>query len=244
MTTTTNLGITHVTATQNQKEVTLNTGLDQLDQKLGTIVVRSLNSVSTGVTMPASTCYNAGIEFVGSALTAVVTVVLPTNATMYTVRNSTLQDVQLQTSARTNASGCYITSNTFGIIQHDGTLVRAVTSSQGNLPYDIGGYYPAGCSVTGQVLTKFVFPRTVQFDPNMPSSKAGLTASATASCVFSIRKDGSEFATISFPAGGGVGTFAAGATTVFGAGSVLDVRTGSADGSAGGLFFTLAGRRL
>lgn len=244
MTTTTNLGITHITASQNQKEVTANAAFDSLDQALGTIVVRDMNGVSVGVTMPASTILNAGIEFVGSALTAIATVVLPTAARQYIIRNSTAQDIQLQTSARTNSAGTYISSQTFAIVQHNGTLLRSVTSSQAAAPFDVGTYFPAGCSVTGQTIMSFVFTRSVQFGVNMTGSRARLTASATASCVFSIRKDGSEFGTISFAANGFVGIFSATTTTVFGAGSVLEVRTGDADATAGGLFFTLAGTRL
>lgn len=244
MTTTSNLGITHITATQNQKEVTMNAALDAFDSALGTVLERSLNSVSTGVTMPASTCQNAGIEFTGSALTAIVTVVFPTNQRQYVINNSTAQDIQLQTSTRTNSTGCYITSRSFVIVQHNGTNLRAVTSNNANAPYDVGAFFNAGCSVTGQTLAQFVFTRQVQFEPNMSGSKAMLRTSATASCVFSIRKDGSEFGTISFPAGGAVGVFSATATTVFGAGSTLEIRTGGADTTAGGLFFTLAGKRL
>lgn len=248
MTATNNLGLTHVAAAQNQKEVTMNAALDGVDQALGTVYFRDLAGVSVGVTLPASAVLNAALEFTGSAITAIATIVFPTASRQYTIRNSAVQDLQLQTSARTNASGCMITSGTFVIVQHNGTLLRAVTSvANTSSPYDVGGFIAGGISTASAELVNFVFTRQVQFEPNFVGSKARLRTSTTATTTYDIQKDGVSVGTFYFVPGpiAANAFFSATATTVFGPSSVLTiVSPASPDATAGGLYFTLAGKRL
>lgn len=245
-----NLNITAMTSTQSQKEVTANAAFTDLDNAICNVITANISAASVGFVMPASTVLNSQIEFVGSAPVAVVTCILPAVKHIYVVRNSTAQDIRLQTSALTNASGCTIVSNTFAIVSHTGSggLIRHVVSTVGaaaSSPYDVGGYFPAGASVNNQVISSFIFVRSVDFPPALTGSKARLITSTTGATTFSLKRNGTEFGQLKFGAGDASATFSAVATAVFSTGDYLQVvAPASADATAAGLFYVLAGRRL
>jgi hypothetical protein len=55
------------------------------------------------------------------------------------------------------------------------------------------------------------------------TSRAITTISATSSCTFTLRKNGSNFGTITFSAGSSTGTLAAANNTSFAAGDILTI---------------------
>jgi hypothetical protein len=74
---------------------------------------------------------------------------------------------------------------------------------------------------SGDTFRRFVFTASVQYNAGMAESRAIALVAATASAVFSIKKNGTQFATVTFAAGGTTGTFACATTTTFAPGDVL-----------------------
>lgn len=110
-------------------------------------------------------------------------------------------------------------------------------------PYDVGGSY-IGSPTDGQTILRYPFTRAVSFPTNMSGSRGVSGVGASASAVFSIRKNGVEFATMTFGAGSTTATFA-GTATNFAAGDILTlIAPGTADATLADLGFALAGTRL
>ncbi|MDD3030319.1 MAG: DUF2793 domain-containing protein [Alphaproteobacteria bacterium] len=110
-------------------------------------------------------------------------------------------------------------------------------------PYDVGGSYN-GAPTDSLVLLRYPFNRAVSFPLNMANSHAVSGVAATASAVFSLRKNGVQFATMTFAAGTALATFA-GAATSFAIGDVLTIMSPSpADSTLADIGFALAGTRL
>jgi hypothetical protein len=109
--------------------------------------------------------------------------------------------------------------------------------------YDVGGAYN-GSPTASLVLMRFPFVRTVQFTAGMSLSKFVAGVAATGSTVFSIRKNGVEFATATFGAGAQAATFSCPVNTVFAPGNTLTiVAPGSPDATLANLGWCLAGTR-
>jgi hypothetical protein len=91
-----------------------------------------------------------------------------------------------------------------------------------SIPYDIGGTL-AGVPTGGSVVLRYPVPRAVRFPAGMANSRgvAGTTSGATAT--FSIRKNGTQFATMQFAAGVSTPSFTAATLTDFAAGDVLTI---------------------
>lgn len=110
-------------------------------------------------------------------------------------------------------------------------------------PYDVGGSYN-GAPTDGLILLRYPLNRAVSFPLNMANSHAVSGVAATAGAVFSLRKNGVQFATMTFAAGTALATFA-GAATSFASGDVLTVMSPSpADSTLADIGFALAGTRL
>jgi hypothetical protein len=113
-----------------------------------------------------------------------------------------------------------------------------------SIPYDIGGTL-AGVPTGGSVVLRYPIPRAVRFPSGMANSRgiAGTVSGATAT--FSIRKNGTQFATMQFAAGSSTPTFTAATLTDFAAGDVLTIIAPSpADSTLADIGFALAGIRL
>lgn len=75
---------------------------------------------------------------------------------------------------------------------------------------------------SGELIVK-IFLDGVTFRAGLTDSRAGAEVAATADAVFSITKNGTEFATLTFAASSATGTFACVADTTFALGDVLRV---------------------
>jgi len=96
---------------------------------------------------------------------------------------------------------------------------------------------------TGELLVK-IYPLGVTFPAGLTESQAGAEVAASADAVFSITKNGVEFATLTFPAGDSTGVFACATDTTFESGDVLRVIAPSPrDATLSGVAATLVGYR-
>jgi|GEM_PF-5275393 len=112
----------------------------------------------------------------------------------------------------------------------------------GSYPYDIGLSY-MGKPAVDAVLLRYPFPRVVQFDYDMGNSQGIAGVAATGETVFSIKKDGVEFATATFAAEEDTATFS-GETVIFSPGEILTlVAPDPQDGTLENLGFSLTGVR-
>ena len=107
------------------------------------------------------------------------------------------------------------------------TYLRVVSTLAGPRgPSGAGDKYDVAFSLTGrpssgEVLFAHVFASSVTFPDILSGSLAIIDVAATAEAVFSLTKNGVEFATLTFAAAGTSGTFTAASATVFDDGDVL-----------------------
>lgn len=110
-------------------------------------------------------------------------------------------------------------------------------------PYIVAGFYP-GVLADSALCLRHTFPVVVDFPAVLSGSYSKAGAAATAETVFSVKKNGSEFGTITFAISGATGTFAAASATSFAAGDVLTiVAPASADATLADVDFQLKGLR-
>ncbi len=243
MTTTPNLLIEHIAANQAQKEVTANAAFDALDKAACQLTSIALSDADTTLT-DAQFIGSFSLRFTGT-LTASRTATVPARAKLVLAENATTGGFILNIKT---PSGTAIVFNPGDrrLLYNNGTilLVIAEFSSLGGLPYDIGGTIvgqPAG----GAILLRYPAPRAIRFPSGMVGSRGVTGTAAAATAIFSIRKNGTQFATMSFASGASTATFTAASDTDFAAGDVLSVVSPSpADGTLADIGFALAGVRL
>lgn len=108
--------------------------------------------------------------------------------------------------------------------------------------YDVGGYIE-GLASNNEVVWKFYSPRAWTL-PAGASGGAAADVAATASCTFTLQKNGSAIGTVTFAAAGTVGTVSITSSTSVAAGDVLTlVAPAAADATLANIAFTLAGTR-
>jgi hypothetical protein len=96
---------------------------------------------------------------------------------------------------------------------------------------------------SGELLLK-VYPPGVTFRAGLTDSRAGAEVAATASSVFSLTKNGTQFATLTFAAGSAAGVIACASDAVFTTGDVLRVIAPAArDVTLSGVSATFIGYR-
>lgn len=243
MTTTPNLLIEHIAASQAQKEVTANAAFDALDKAACQLTVIALTDADTTLT-DAQFLGSFSLRFTGT-LTASRTITVPARAKLVLAENATTGGFIL--SLKTS-SGAAITFNSGDrkLLYNNGTtlLVVAEFSSSGGLPYDIGGTI-VGQPTASAILLRYPAPRAVRFPSGMASSRGVAGTAAAASATFSIRKNGTQFATMQFASSASTATFTAASDTDFAAGDVLTViAPNPADINLADIGFALAGVRL
>lgn len=245
MTTTPNLLITHIAANQAQKEVTANAGFDALDKAFCQFTAIALADANLTLT-DAQMLGNFFVKFTG-ALTAARTITVPARAKMLVVENATTGGSALNVKTPTGTA-VGIPPDERKLLYCDGTTLQIVAevsvSDVVTFPYDIGGTLP-GIPAGASVVLRYPVPRAIQFPAGMTGSRAVAAVSSGATATFSIRKNGTQFATMQFSAGVPTATFAAASATTFDPGDVLTViAPDPADGSLADIGFALSGIRL
>lgn len=284
MSTTPNLLISHVSPSQNNKEVTLNTGLDDFDG----VITDLLSIAMTAADYVMTT--SAGGEALGhlayklsGSIGANRNLIVPAVKKLYVVSNQTTGGFTV-TVKTPSGTGIAVSDTNYHILYCDGTNVlslaaggsgatsftglsdvpgsysgaggEAVEVNSGATalvfsakPYVVGGFVP-GTYTSSQVLLAVPVDRTVNFAAAFANSQATLSAAATASTVFLVKKNHSgtvtQIGTITFASSGTVGTFAStsGLAQSLVAGDILElIAPSSVDATAAGLGFALQGTR-
>lgn len=144
------------------------------------------------------------------------------------------------------------------VVSRGGRLWFSIQAGKGHVPesspdfwtlflsggdrYDLASF-DTDRPATGELLVK-IYPLGVTFPANLEDSQAGAEVAATSEAVFSITKNGVEFATLTFPAGNSTGVFACATDTTFESGDVLRVIAPTPrDATLSGVAATLVGFR-
>jgi hypothetical protein len=243
MTTTPNLLIDHIAANQAQKEVTANAAFDALDKALcqqTSIALADANLTVTDTQMLGAMV----LRFMG-ALTAVRTITIPTRNKLIVIENATTGGFAL---AVKTPAGVAINFNVGDrkLLYCDGTTLQIVSeaAAASSIPYDIGGTL-GGIPVGGSIILRYPLPRAVRFPVALAGSQGVAGTASGATATFSIRKNGTQFATMQFAAGTSTATFTAATTTDFAAGDILTILAPNpADSTLADIGFSLAASRL
>lgn len=109
--------------------------------------------------------------------------------------------------------------------------------------YDIA-VYDTDRPATGEQITKWVAPTAVTFRAHLAESKGMADVAAAAEAVFSLRKNGVEFATMTFALGESVATFASASDIAFAPNDVVTIiAPNPRDATLAGVAATIVGYR-
>lgn len=241
MTQTPNLLLDHIAANQSQKEVTANDAFDGLDKALCQPTPVAMSDANLTLT-DAQMLGSVYIKFTGT-LTAARTITVPVHAKMIIIENGTTGGFALNVQV---PSGSPITFNSgeLKLLYCDGTGLKLVAVSATNNPYDIGGG-SGGVPGAGVALIRYPVPRAIRFPSGLPNSKGVVATAPAATATFSLKKNGTQFATMQFASAATTATFTAASDTDFAAGDVFTlVAPNPADASLSDLGVAFACIRL
>lgn len=112
-----------------------------------------------------------------------------------------------------------------------------------NKPFDVAILAP-GLGTNNQVLLRVKLARAVTFPAGAALSQATASAAATGSTTFTLKKNGSSFATVNYAASASSGTWTQASDAVFAAGDLLEIDgPATADATLADVGITLAGVR-
>jgi hypothetical protein len=110
-------------------------------------------------------------------------------------------------------------------------------------PFDISTF-AAGVGTNNQVLLRVAVARAVTFPAGASLAQAVASATATGSTTFTLKKNGSSFATVNFAASASSGIWTQASDATFAAGDVLEIDgPATADATLADVGITLAGVR-
>jgi hypothetical protein len=116
-------------------------------------------------------------------------------------------------------------------------------SAEYTAPFDVPIFAP-GVGANAQILLRVKLTRAVLFPASAANSYAAASTNATADTTFTLKKNGSSFATVKYSAGGAVGAFTQASDESFAAGDLLEVDgPATADATLADVGITLYGYR-
>ncbi len=135
------------------------------------------------------------------------------------------------------------TGNSGKVLITDGANV-AWTASTAAIPLDVYDFVN-GRPAAGATILKFTANRAFNLPANFVNSIAKAGTGATVSSVISIRKNGTQFGTITFGVGATTGTFSTSSTVVFAVGDQLSIVAPAVqDAALADIAVTIAGVRV
>lgn len=234
-----NLGITHVAAAQNQKEVTINDAIDRLD--LATNDTVDVDCTAGNTTVAASDYQQNFLLRLTGGPAADFTLTLPNGKRVAAIHNTTARTATLRTA--TLGGTVVLAAGQLAIVGSRGSdLVQLAASASGGL-YDIALFVPGQPAATALVF-RFVFPRAVSFPTNLAGSLGLAVTAPTGAAAFTVRRNGTNVGSIDFAAGQTTAAFTLAGGAAFAAGDVLElVAPSPQDGTLADLSITLLGTR-
>ena len=239
MPTSPNLGITHLASNQNQPEVTVNAGIDALDNAMN----REFLITVTGDVVIAAADFNANYRFVltGSP-SADFFVTLPQNQRAFSIQNDTSKVATVET-ANTAGNSVEVQPYSGAVMQTDGSDVIVEGRE-----FFIAGFI-SGTAASDQFMLRFKTPFNFTIKAGAPGSQATVGTNpqdggSPSQAVFTLEKNGSSFGDCSFD-DSGAATFNVASDTSFVRGvDVLEIAAPfTADSALADINITLAGVR-
>lgn len=174
-----NLVITHVAASQNQKEVTINDAVDALDRAGNDVVDIDCSAGNTAVSA-ADYRRHFLLRLTGTP-GADFTLTLPDGKRVAAIHNTTSRSVTL----RTTTLGAMLTLpvGQLQIVASRGADLLALAASAVGGHYDMGLFIPGQPAATALVF-QFAFPRAVSFPANLTGSTARAATAASSAAGF------------------------------------------------------------
>lgn len=128
MSTTPNLLITHISANQNQKEVTANSAFDELDEALTNLLAVAMSDANytLNATEGNEALAHLVFKFTGT-LTANRNIIVPTNKKVYVVSNQTTGGFSL-TVKTASGTGVALSTSGYFLLYCDGTNVVSLAA--------------------------------------------------------------------------------------------------------------------
>lgn len=256
MSTTPNLLLSHIAASQNQKEVTANADYDGLDTALCSYTSIAMTDADYTFATGAGSLGLSNMVFIFTgALTANRNVILPPNAKPYIVVNATTGGHSLTFKLGTASHTVVISDSVHHLLHSDG--VNSVYNIDGSSTADIPvrtdgiGTFVSGTYSASQVLFSIPVAFAYTFAALLAGSEGYCITVPTANATFSIRKNGVEFAQMIFDASSPVTHYAIftddaspAASISFNVGDVLSVvAPASPDATIAGVGFQLVATR-
>lgn len=240
MTTTTNLGIALMDTGMVDKEAVFNDALAILDSVLAGAVTHNMTSDANYTINTATDEHlNLVIKITDSSvlLTANRNIILPDNKQIHVAWNSMGNGYTL-TFKTQSGTGVPVADGEKVLIFSDGTNIEFIAGLQTlQYPVDIF-YFEPGVTSNSQLIFLYPITRQTEFPVNLSGSKVIANTAATAQTIFSLKKNGTEFATITFAASGTVATFTAASATTLSPGDYLTlVAPASADSTLADIGF-------
>lgn len=234
--TTPNLVITHVAASQNQKEVTINAALDALDNAANREV--AITYADADITLTSDQARrNAVIRCTGS-MTARRRLTLPAGRRILCVENRTSGGHSIEVGY---ASGqrAWVPPQSSVWVQGDATDV---------LPIGAGieiGFFVAGDPGDDELVSVFVASRRFIVGAGAPGARGYAETAPTAAASFQILRNGTAVGSASFAASANVASFSWASDATFEPGDRLQIRAPSPkDTALADISITLRGRAI
>lgn len=255
MSSTPNLLISHIAASQNSKEVTANASADALDEAMNSFTsIAMADADYTFSAVQGSIAFSSMVFIMTGALTADRNVILPALPKLSIFVNATTGGHKLTLKVGTAAHVVVLADSSHHLVHNDGVnSVYEMSPSASGMPVrtDAITGYLQGAPTSSEVVFQIPVAFAYSFPLNLVGSEGNVVTPTTATAVFSIRKNGTEFATLTFSVHSpidGRGVFASSnsplAAVSFSVGDILEiVAPASPDATLAGLGFQLVATR-
>lgn len=235
MTTTSNLLVTLIESGQAQKEVTANEAFATFDKAIAGIV--SIATTGGALSLTNDQARGAILSFTGSlASNAVIT--LPARSKLWLIKNGCSGAFGL--TVQSSGSALTIAQGKTALVCCDGTDVVLVDPYGATKETFRMMFFVAGKPSASEIVLRTAFVEGVDFSVNLSGSVGTSETAATAATVFTLKKNGTSFGTVTFT--GSTGAFVAASATSFTSGDVLSVHAPtSPDSTLADISITLKG---
>lgn len=239
-----NLTLSELTGSQNQKHITANSQVDEIDDAMTEFTTVSLaaGNVTLDDGGAGLLSYKRNQVFVLSGHTVARDFTLPAVKRLVVIKND--GTASGAASIKRGSTTHVLPISETRLYYTDGTANGLYLVTSGTLPiYDLGINRMAGAPTASEVLLDFVFTRSVNYLALFAGSVGVSGVAADAQTDFDIKKNGSSIGTMRFAAAATSATFLGSAVSFAANDRIQVVAPGSPDADLAEVSFTLAGYR-